>query len=126
MSHIPVAKTEGQELPVPSDWRPALKLLADAVVFNSRLPTIDGFIFDGIDEESGLINHSNISDYPDSLGPLAAASWTSSIYKWGEGCWRVLVDLTTDTGEVSDLVLHAKITERGSAYAIEPGLIYVP
>lgn len=126
MSHILVTKTEGQELPVPNAWRPALKLLADAVVFHSPLTTVDGFIFERIDEESVLINQSNINDYPESLGPLTAASWTSSIYIWDEGYWRVLVDLTTDAGEVSDLVLHAKITERESAYAIEPGLIYVP
>ena len=126
MNHISVTKTEGQELPVPNAWRPALKLLADAVVLNSPLPNIDGFVIDEVDEESLLISHSNINDYPESLGPLAAASWTSSIYVWDEGHWQVLIDLSTDTGEVSDLVLHAKVTERGDAYAIEPGLIYVP
>lgn len=126
MNPIPITKTEGQELPVPNAWRPALKLLADAVVLKSSVQTIDGFIVDAIDEELLLISHSNVNDYPDSLGPLSAASWTSSICVWHEGYWQVLLDLTTDTGEVSDLVLHAKVTECGDAYTIEPGLIYVP
>jgi hypothetical protein len=56
----------------------------------------------------------------------AGQSWNSSFRVWNEGHWKLLLDLITETGAVSDLVLHAKVTERGEAYAIEPGLIYVP
>ena len=126
MSEFPVNKIMNQELPVPNAWRPALKALADCLVLKSPIQSVAEFIIDDIDEESLLISYGNIDDYPDTLGPLAAASWESSICVWSEGYWQLLVDLTTETGDVSDLVFHAKVTERGSAYSIEPGLIYVP
>ena len=121
-----VAKIEGNEFPVPKAWRPALKVMADAMVLGSPLLTVDGFIIGESDEELLRFNRRNIDDYPDTLAPLTEASWNSSFRVWNEGHWKLLLDLITETGAVSDLVLHAKVTERGEAYAIEPGLIYVP
>ncbi len=126
MDDVPVSKTEDQELPVPSDWRPAFKALADAIVLDTTFHPIEGFVISSIEDERLQISRGNIRDYPDKIGPLSQDSWKSSIYVWDERYWAVLVDLTTDKGDVSDLVLHAKVTERGDEYLIEFDLVYVP
>lgn len=126
MKYVPVSKTEDQELPVPDAWKPALKALADAIVGNTVPNPIEGFVIGAIEDDRLEISRSNIEDYPDKLGALTKQTWKSSIYVWDGRCWEVLVDLTTDTGDVSDLVMHAKITECGDKYFIEPRLIYVP
>lgn len=126
MYHVPISKTEDEELPVPSAWRLALKGIADALVQRTTIPQIDGFQIGLVKDDHLGICRENIKDYPDPLGPLTAESWDSSVSVWSGGYWAVLVDLTTRSGEVSDLVFHAKVTEHKDQYLIEPGLIYVP
>ena len=126
MDHVPISKTEDQELPIPSAWRSALKEIADALVLRRTIPQIDGFLISPIETDQLGICWENIGDYPDPLGPLTKESWKTSISVWNAGYWSVLVDLTTTSGEVSDLVFHTKVTEREDRYLIEPGLIYVP
>jgi hypothetical protein len=126
MEFAPVSKTKNQEMPVPIAWRPALKALADAIVGKRALRSIEGFVFRAIEDDGLEVSRSNIEAYPDKLGFLAEDSWKSSIYVWNEGFWEVLVDLTTEAGDLSDLVMHAKVTEREDGYFIEPGLIFVP
>ncbi|MEQ8179792.1 MAG: VOC family protein [Amphiplicatus sp.] len=61
-----------------------------------------------------------------SPGPLNEKSWDTSIYIWMESHWQVLVDLSTEDGKSSDLVLHIRIYEVGNSFEFEPGMIYVP
>lgn len=126
MDHVPISKTEDQELPVPSAWRLALKEIADALVLRTTIPQIDGFLISPTEKDQLRICRENIGDYPEQLGPLAEESWKTSVSVWSAGHWSVLVDLSTTSGEVSDLVFHAKVMEREDRYLIQPGLIYVP
>jgi len=126
MEYVPISKTEDQELPVSSAWRLALKEIADALVLRTPIPDIDGVLISPIDDDQLGICRENIMDYPDPLGPLTAESWKTSVSVWSVGYWAVLVDLITSSGEVSDLVFHAKVMEHEGQYLIEPGLIYVP
>ncbi len=123
MSETEVEKGEGTEQPVPDGWRLALKRVADAFA-DGRVPTGDGIR--SVDEKTVKINFENIEDYPDATGPLRDASWETSISAWMGGHWEVLVDLSTVSGDRSDLVLHAKVFDLGDRVEIEPGLIYVP
>jgi len=126
MNNIPISKTEDQELPIPSAWRLALKQIADALVLQTSIPQLDGFLVSPVEKNQLGICQENIRDYPDPLGPLSIESWKTSVSVWSAGYWSVLVDLTTTSGDVSDLVFHAKVMEREDRYLIEPGLIYVP
>lgn len=101
----------------------ALKKIADAFA-DGRIPTGEGIR--SVGAETAKINFENIEDYPDATGPLNDASWDTSICVWTGNHWDVLVDLTTLSGERSDLVLHAKVFEVDGGAEIEPGLIYVP
>lgn len=123
MSEIEVEKIEGREQPIPGRWRGPLKQVADAFA-DGRIPTGDGIR--SVNAKVAKVNFENIEDYPDPTGPLRDASWNSSICVWEGNHWQVLVDLTTVSGERSDLVLHAKVFELDDRLEIEPGLIYVP
>jgi len=112
------------ELPVPHAWRPTLKLIADALVAG-RPPGGPGI--QDIDDSSLKINHANISQYPDEITQLSLESWASSVHvKSGEGCWTVLLDLTTSDGSVSDLVLHVRVLENDGSFEFLPELAFVP
>jgi hypothetical protein len=52
---------------------------------------------------------SNIRAYGDSLVRLHPATWERSVYRWTDGHWVLLVDLTTASEQVSDLTLHARL-----------------
>ena len=123
MSEIEVEKTEGREQPIPGRWRVPLKHIADAFT-DGRVPTGDGIR--SFNAKVATANFESIEDYPDATGPLHDASWETSICVWEGDHWQVLVDLTTVSGERSDLVLHAKVFELDDRVEIEPGLIYVP
>ncbi len=126
MPHFSISKTEDKELPVPSAWRFALKTIADALVGETVIPKIDGFLISSPEKDQLQICRDNIEAYPDEIGSLNVESWNSSIHIWNNGYWSVLVDLTAHSGETTDLVFHAKVSEQGEQYLIEPGLIYVP
>jgi hypothetical protein len=123
MSEREVEKIEGCEQGVPAAWRAALKRIADAFA-SGRVPAGDGIR--SIDEEVAKINFDNIEDYPDATGPLRDTTWATSVCAWEGDHWQVLVDLSTVSGEPSDLVLHARVFEFEGHVEIEPGLIYVP
>jgi hypothetical protein len=123
MSEIEIEKVEGREQPIPGRWRGPLKQVADAFA-DGRLPV--GDCIRSVNSQVAQINFENIEEYPDATGRLSDASWHTSICVWEGDHWQVLVDLTTASGERSDLVLHAKVFELVDGVEIEPGLIYVP
>ena len=51
----------------------------------------------------------SVSAYGDRLAPLHRSTWGYAIYRWMGDYWQMLVDLTTEGEEVSDLTLHAKL-----------------
>ncbi|MEM1381641.1 MAG: hypothetical protein AAGH41_13555 [Pseudomonadota bacterium] len=111
------------ERPVPKAWREVLKRIADAFVLGN-MPGASNIR--PVDDETAAINAANIADYPDPIGPLCAASWTASICGRFGDHWEVLVDLSTVSGETSDLVLHVRVFDVAGRTMFEPGLIFVP
>ena len=64
-----------------------------------------------------------VSAYGDDLEPLNEQTWERSIYRWMDGYWLALVDLTTSSEPVSDLSLLAKLYEDGD---VEVYGVFVP
>jgi hypothetical protein len=64
-----------------------------------------------------------VSAYGDDLAPLDEQTWERSVYRWMDGYWLALVDLTTGSEPVSDLSLHAKLFEGGD---VEVYGVFVP
>ena len=68
---------------------------------------------------------NNINAYGASLATLNGATWERSIYRWMDGYWLFLVDLTTDDEEVCNLTIHAKLRDASDA-RLEVQSLHVP
>ena len=66
-----------------------------------------------IDPDTARWIAESVSAYGDALAPLDEQTWARSVYRWMDGYWLALVDLTTASEPVSDLALHAKLHESG-------------
>ena len=83
----------------------------------------DGVASIDADTASNIANH--VAAYGDSLVPLRDEVWQTSIYRWMDVYWQLLVDLSTTREPVSDLVLHAKLAD-DAAFHIEVQSVHVP
>lgn len=63
----------------------------------------------GVDPSTAETIAASVAAYGDSLAPLNPSTWEYAVYRWMDGYWQVLVDLTTKGEDVSDLTLHAKL-----------------
>lgn len=112
------------EHPVPEPLRCTFQKIADAFLagdyqlLDHRIAGVKP-----VDHNTAEWIAENISAYGEILAPLSEATWERSIYRWMDGYWQALVDLTTISEPVSDLSLHAKLYEDG---AIEISGVYVP
>lgn len=112
------------EHPAPEPLRSTFRRIADAFVagdFQLRDHPIDGVR--PIDAATAKGIADNVAAYGEVLAPLNEETWNQSIYRWMDGYWQLLVDLTTLFEPVSDLTLHAKLDETGE---LTIQAIYVP
>ncbi|MDR6147829.1 hypothetical protein QE363_003622 [Sphingomonas sp. SORGH_AS870] len=70
-----------------------------------------------------IVNNINAYDAP--LASLNAATWERSVYRWMDGYWLFLVDLTTVYEKVSDLTLHAQLRDAPEA-RLEVQSVHIP
>ncbi|WP_439648383.1 DUF7668 domain-containing protein [Croceibacterium aestuarii] len=117
---------DDSEHPIPELWRDTFRQIAAAfVVGDYRL--VENPVKDVATISTSIANQiaANVSAYGDRLAPLDDATWERSVYRWMDGYWLGLVDLTTATEPVSDLTLHAKLSEEtGSKWEIKS--VHVP
>jgi hypothetical protein len=126
MHAAPEDYPEDTELPVPLQWRVALKQIADALVDGQEPAGIAPLLCAPVDPRSLEISRENIAGYPDPIGPLTEATWVTSICRRAADRWDLLIDLCCVDGSVSDLVLHARVRADGGQYTLEVRLVYVP
>ena len=115
------------EHPVPEPLRTTFRQIADAFVagdFQLREHPITGVR--PIDPDTAEWIADSVAAYGDTLAPLNEETWKRSIYRWMEGYWEMLVDLTTTSEPVSDLALHAKLYETGNGCVLSVEAVYVP
>jgi hypothetical protein len=114
------------EHPVPEQWRSTFRKVVDAFVagdFQLRERSIEGVA--PIDPATARSIADNISAYGAALAPLNEETWNRSVYRWMDGYWQMLVDLSTVGETVSDLALQAKLIEDGGS-RLEIECVYVP
>ena len=100
------------EHPVPEPWRSTFRQIADAFVagdFQLRHHTVDGVA--PVDPATAERIAENVTVYGEPLAALNDATWERSVYRWMDGYWHLLVDLTTRVEPVSDLTLHARLCD---------------
>jgi hypothetical protein len=124
---MPMLQKDEAEHPVPELFRSTFRQIAEAFVagdFQLQDRPIAGV--KPIDPDTAERIANNISAYGKTLAPLNEQTWDRSIYRWMDGYWYMLVDLTTRSEPVSDLALHAKLYETANDFALEVEAVYVP
>jgi hypothetical protein len=124
--HVPVIKDEDKELPVPTEWR---KPLADIVACLasgdfSKLSSLPAVTLEGGWGWQSIERY--IKSYGCKLTSLPEESWRTSIYRWMDGYWDVLVDLFTIEEGCSDLVMFVRVYPREGSYAFQIQSVHVP
>jgi hypothetical protein len=114
------------EHPVPEEWRATFQQIADAFVagdFALIKTAIDRV--SPLDQATAGSIANNVTAYGDELAPLNSATWEWARYRWMNGHWEFIVDLTTTRDPVSDLALHSKLADSDHS-ALEIRSVHVP
>ena len=117
---------DDQEHPLPDTLRTTFRQIADAFAdgdYALHRHSVEGVA--PIPTATAENIADNVRAYGDALAPLDDATWERSVYRWMDGYWQVLVDLTTAGESVSDLTLHAKLYG-GDAPRLEVNSVHVP
>jgi len=72
---------------------------------------------------------ANINSYGETIVPLPAESWSTSVCRWQGAYWEALIDLFTAESGRSDLVLSLNVIEDDdsvSGYRYRVDGVYVP
>jgi hypothetical protein len=96
------------EHPIPEAWRASLRQIASAFAagdFGLRTHQVDGVAT--VDPATAKHIAKNVAAYGEQLATLNDTTWDFSAYRWMDGYWQLLVDLSTEKAPVSDLTLHA-------------------
>lgn len=123
---VSVLKDEHGQQPVPSVWRNTLTEIVEAFKEGdfALARGIAGVRPISADDAEGIAG--NIQDYGAQLASLPEETWRTSVCQWLGKHWDVMVDLFTEEEGASDLILHVRVYEEGSAYTFEVHLVYVP
>lgn len=117
---------DDDEHEVPSDWREPFRQIVDAfLVGNFQLSDHPIDRVQPISPATAEAIVKNVNAYGAALSALNIATWERSVYRWMDGYWLFLVDLTTDDEEVSDLTLHARLHDTSDA-RLEVQSVHVP
>ncbi|WP_298335691.1 hypothetical protein [uncultured Erythrobacter sp.] len=119
-----LASDDGEHL-VPATWRSVFEDIVRAFSagdFQLKESTID-FVAP-IDEETAKHFEYCVASYGDIIVELDPKVWDQSIYARTFDGWQFLIDLTTRSEQVSDLVLHAKFDQ--ATRLLELQSVHVP
>ena len=126
MKYFPVCKCADKELAVPSEWRPVFtRIVEDFKDGNFKIEQASSNVKPLTCQDAKRIAH-NIAEFGNNLCSLPEESWDTSVYRWMEGYWEVLVDLFTIQEGQSDLVLFARVFERGGSHEFQVESVHVP
>lgn len=79
-----------------------------------------------MDKKTHEFIQKSISSYGNELAPLDPQVWNYAICRWTGGHWDVLLDLSTASEPVSDLVLFLRVIEAENGYEMEAVSAHVP
>ena len=126
MSAYPdIPKADG-EFPVPMAWRIVFSQINDCFIRGDFTLNSGPNNVNQVPKSVAKNIENNILSYGDDIISLNDKAWDTSICRWQEGAWLVLVDLCTTSEEVSDLVMFSKVYENGDDFNFEVESVHVP
>jgi len=117
---------DDDEHSIPIALRPAIEKIAKAFSerdYQLKIGSVEGV--DAIDDETARMIAWNIDGYGDALTSLQDATWSRSRYRWMDGYWDGIVDLSTEQEPASDLALHFELRE-DQGISIKVTSVHVP
>lgn len=119
-------KKDECEHPIPPEWRAIFCEIAEAFAagdYSLARHAVASVVKP--DPEIARSIADNILSYGDKLTTLSPSNWHRSVYIWTGHYWEMLVDLSTEREEVSDLTLHAMLYDTKPPM-LKIHLVYVP
>ncbi len=127
MKQVPVSYNFDDERAVPTVWRDTFRLIINALMSSNQRREIDVMGNVTFDDKAIETSLYQIQGYPASKVSLGPDTWTTSICRYEDEGWSVLIDLYVDAEVVvSDLVLGAKVKPADSSFSFDVGFVYVP
>lgn len=123
--YVPVEKDEDRELPIPTMWRSQIAEIVTTLVNSAGKDANNISYLDRISSDVAESIDKNLTDYGCTIDPVSPSTWVTSIYRWMDGYWHVLVDLFSE-GDQVDLVLFLRVDESGGEYRFHVESIHVP
>lgn len=121
---IPIEKFSDQEKPVPTAWRSIFDKIIDAFVDGDFKLDRGIQSVTPLSVKEAIRISENIEDYGDSLVNRTDKTWDTSVYRWMNGYWEVIIDLYVTQGK-SDLALLAEVREDGDHFKFEVTSVHV-
>ena len=125
-SEIKAVKDKGNELAVPTSWRPVFRSIVGAFIAHDYSLSSGVSGVGAISIETAEQIKEYIRDYGEELVELSDETWKSSICIWMDNHWDVMIDLWTASEGRSDLVLSVEVLENDDGLIFEIYMIYVP
>ena len=123
---VPVLKHEDNERPIPTAWRNTIVAIVDSFKKGDfKLECGIPFV-QAVSAEDATRIAGNIEDYGAVLSSLPADTWRTSVCRWMQEYWDVLIDLYTVGEGESDLVMFIRAYEDGEAYRFQVQSVHVP
>ncbi|WP_417495982.1 hypothetical protein [Maricaulis sp.] len=114
-----------KEQAVPTEWRPVLCEIVDAIRNNTYDFSSAKYGVDALPEARANQITNNIEDYGCELDRITDEVWSSSVCRWQDGYWDLLVDLRTKEEGLSDLALIVRVFDE-ARYRFEVMSVHVP
>ena len=122
---LPVADPDTAH-PIATAWRPLFAHVIDALVRRDPAALHDLPWLVPVPSTAFARMLEAIDAYGETLVPLDARTWETSVAQWMGDHWDVLVALWTAESGCSDLVLDARVFDGDDGVSIELYLVYVP
>lgn len=119
-------KSGDEETPIPTIWRKNISEIVECLKkgnfkLDEGLPGVDP-----LSDEEAQYNRRSVSSYGDEIDSLPNEAWSTSVCRWMEGHWDIIVDLYTKNEGQSDLALFSKVYESEDGYRFKVISIHVP
>lgn len=115
-----------REYPVACVLRPPLRAVVDAFRRGDYRISAGIPLVESIGPETARQISEYVRDYGETLVSLPEETWSTSVARWMDGHWDMMVDLWTEESGRSDMILAARVRRRGPDYTIEITSVHVP
>lgn len=115
----------GEEEKVPEIWREIYNRIVDEFCRgNYLLAGVD--CVEPLSESTAYSIRSVLDDHGVVLSRLPEESWATSICRWMDDHWYVIVDLFAEPAQITDLVITSRVFQQEHSYHVVVDSVAVP